>query len=1495
MIGTRQALIVFQTAGLLLAGLGFAAEDFSAKYEFQFPGGNLISNWSFENSSEELCKEAASEAMVSYCHYSSATAKSGSFIFRAITDATSTEAYSQKTDYLACESNTKYTLSFFVDALWEDRFSSTQATTSNSPKVWFYGGDKSPGSAAYLGPSYESVFLASTRGWKKYSISFTTGSSDVFLKIAFITSTNSSHNSGNDFQIDNVSLFQTVNESRVVETREIGDAAGRVDQVVKNDEVFDQVAFNVYDEEGRIKKAYLPAAKSVGLTSDLTAIAVGAQNPGEALEYDFSTLTDAYAVVKSIVAQMNLASVGSLVINAVVNNPDDVAPVGGNSAVFSAMKDKNNQPVAFELNGIVKGSPEYLALAARHATTSASHRNYSFSEFTGSLLPAQYPVETDLYSEIQYPNQNSPSPLRTLAALPGNGYGIGATIPHVSASGMAMVSNTDIPTDLEMENRANDVSGAADYIYSWSRDPQGNYSLSWANSNGQVVKSALGNSSHFAVSTLTYDDYGRLIASKSPENMSTTQQFNAQSQIVAQTDPDRGRTDFLYDRVGHLRFMHPAEPAPAPTTMIANKYDAVGRLVETGKTPYNWSQSDANLPNVPSTPLDVGFFWDELSASEFQAKTGVSLASLSSHGFDVGKITHSNGQLAASYNLNSDVIAPGLSAPGRKLVASFYGYDTKGRVEYIYKYLGPLENPDDRLQKIRFVYDDLDRLQARIVYRNFYSDETTDIPSSESDYLYDELGRIVAVLDKDAELMAQYEYDVFGRVSSATLYNKFQIRYQYDIRGALKKIEAVRLGSPAEFIFTENLGYDQKPDTDPSVPDIAGGQKRWDGRISSVLRKFSNDVDYNKVELLKYDYDGIGRLIKSERNRSGSSALNLDGSIDYAGLSFPNQDINRFAYKDDGGLLSQSIPGTTYNYSYWDKNGPTHQVANVSGFRKSGEGMSIPGGENFQYDARGRLTTDHGLSKAINYGFASNQPVKVIVGGVNYHMFYDAAYQRVAEIVETGGTIALRKVYLYETGRNVVKEFIQSGSVVQIKNSLYGQRGKVGIEEEATGKRMVFIKDHLGSLVKVEDENGGSPSGGDEYSYSPFGVQENPVQGASTLKATESYSGKEFEEALKTYYFGARFFDPELAMWLSPDPAFQFFNPYSQGGDPINFVDANGESTSQFDMDDDDDGGDPCWAQTNCTSDISVMIDASVNKRSGGSGGSFNLPEISIKSGSSISSSSELGIGSDAFSGGFGISASHDLGSVLPDMVSRVPGAGESGGGGVNSAFGGGTSEFSLGDYFSTGFPSAANYSDDYFGYIHWGRDVGLYMMWKGGGTKTAGGGYQTLFKNPVQWGTGLAVNGFYGIFPTTKGETALLGAAVLLGGVARLVSSEATLAAGGAEAAADAAFAGGKRAGAAAELRIGDEVFTGVSGEVVPHNPQVTGGLMGTPASVRAPWHGGCAEIVCLDKALNAGVNPAGGSMRAVNIGVSGAGHNTPKLMCSSCVDILQHFEVSH
>lgn len=68
----------------------------------------------------------------------------------------------------------------------------------------------------------------------------------------------------------------------------------------------------------------------------------------------------------------------------------------------------------------------------------------------------------------------------------------------------------------------------------------------------------------------------------------------------------------------------------------------------------------------------------------------------------------------------------------------------------------------------------------------------------------------------------------------------------------------------------------------------------------------------------------------------------------------------------------------------------------------------------------------------------------------------------------------------------------------------------------------------------------------------------------------------------------------------------------------------------------------------------------------------------------------------------------------------------------------------------------------------------------------------------------------------------------------------------------------------------------------------------MGTPEASRAKWHEGCAEIVCLDKALNDGADSTDDVSRTVNIGISGDKNNIPKSACSSCRDVLKRLGIA-
>lgn len=118
------------------------------------------------------------------------------------------------------------------------------------------------------------------------------------------------------------------------------------------------------------------------------------------------------------------------------------------------------------------------------------------------------------------------------------------------------------------------------------------------------------------------------------------------------------------------------------------------------------------------------------------------------------------------------------------------------------------------------------------------------------------------------------------------------------------------------------------------------------------------------------------------------------------------------------------------------------------------------------------------------------------------------------------------------------------------------------------------------------------------------------------------------------------------------------------------------------------------------------------------------------------------------------------------------------------------------------------------------------------------------------------------------------------------------------AESAADAAQADGRTTGVAAELRVGDQTFTDVStgGASRTLHPKVQEALDNVAPEQREPWHGHCAEPGCISKALNAGVDPAGGVSRAVKIRAAGkAAHATPKPACSSCRAVLELFGIDY
>jgi RHS repeat-associated protein len=147
-----------------------------------------------------------------------------------------------------------------------------------------------------------------------------------------------------------------------------------------------------------------------------------------------------------------------------------------------------------------------------------------------------------------------------------------------------------------------------------------------------------------------------------------------------------------------------------------------------------------------------------------------------------------------------------------------------------------------------------------------------------------------------------------------------------------------------------------------------------------------------------------------------------------------------------------------------------------------------------------------------------------------------------------------QKAKLLDNGLNIIQEH----NAIDNSRTDYIFAGMRRIAEKSSGVVRYYHTDHLGSTRLITDSQGSIVA---EYKYYPYGANlAQNIQDPSFDGATYRFTGKSDSPNTGLYYFGARFYDPEVGRFITLDPARDGLNWYEYcAGNPLGYVDPDGE------------------------------------------------------------------------------------------------------------------------------------------------------------------------------------------------------------------------------------------------------------------------------------------------------------------------------------------------
>jgi RHS repeat-associated protein len=637
-----------------------------------------------------------------------------------------------------------------------------------------------------------------------------------------------------------------------------------------------------------------------------------------------------------------------------------------------------------------------------------------------------------------------------------------------------------------------------------------------------------------------YDALGRVVQIIDALGGVASATFNAAGQLKSQTDPMGNTTQFLYDRRGRL-----SQTIDAAGGIRTTTYDEVGNIVaqtdELGKT--------------------TRFEYDPLRRLIKQTDP---LGNFSTNTYDAsGNIVSSTDPLGRTTKFTVDAMNQLLSTTDPEGNATRYTYDSAGhrtsvtdplgqvtRFQYdaanrlvsridplgnassmVYDAVGNLKQTVDRNGRKRsYAYD----VNNQLIREDWLSESGAVVHSIASTYGAD--GAIASAADSDSSYT--YSYDTIGRVTAVDNIGtpnvpRLVLSYTYDALGNRlatsdnlgvrvdatynnRNLLASQTWSGTGIVPVEvDFQYDAKRQRTglQRFSDVSGSTligktlQSYDaaGRLLQLTHRNATDAAISEFD---YTYDKASQVIsESSFGQSSSYTYDLAGQLKSANhLNRPSQ---QFSYDSAGNRSSSNIVmgannriQSDGNFTYaFDKEGNMIQKTNIA----------MQNVTRYSYDYRNRLTA-----------VRETNAIGAILSQVRYT--YDVFDRRISSITDSE-----TQYTVYDRDR-VWADFNSAGGVAA--RYLYGPNVDELLARQRPNDGVTwYLTDRLGSVRDMANATGGIVN---HIEYDAFGgiVSESNPQLGDRFK----YTGREWDSASGLYNYRARYYMPELGIFMSEDP-----------------------------------------------------------------------------------------------------------------------------------------------------------------------------------------------------------------------------------------------------------------------------------------------------------------------------------------------------------------------